>query len=902
MLGAIGFAAPWFLLALLALPLVWLLLRITPPQPVAIRFPAIRFLFGLRQDDDASERTPPWMLLLRLLIAALLVLAAARPILAPGALLEGQGEVVLAIDDGWASARHWPAMQAAARAVLEEAARRDRPVRLLTTAPGPDGAPPGPGAGPLAAGDAAAAVAALEPKPWPTDRRAAAAAVQAFDMRRPAAAIWIGDGLEEGAAYGFAEALQRLGRLDVLRPEPEARARLLRPPKREARRVAVRVERAGRRGAETVTVEALDEDGLRLAAVEVAFAEGETSASASIERPDELLNRVARFRLAGEAGAGAAALVGSDWRRRKVGLAATGAAGHPLLDDGHYLRAALAPFATVEEAPVAELLEAGVSALLLTDAAETGRAERDRLAEWVEAGGVLLRFAGPRLAESGAELLPAPLRRGRRELGGALSWAQPQRLGAFSGAGPFAGLEPVGDIAVTRQVLAEPGPELAQRSWAVLEDGTPIVTGARMGEGWTALVHTSANADWSTLALSGLYPQMLARLAALGRGTAGLGGPLEPARMLDGFGRLTEPGPAVMPLPDVGTVAPPPGPFAPPGLYGREGGFRAVNLGDALPAPAPLAGLPSGTVERGLAPGRERPLTSWLLLACLLLLLADGLASLAYRGYLPLGTKAALAALLFVGFGGGGGLQAQEEPWKLASELHLAYVLTGDAEVDETSRAGLAGLSRVLSERTMVEPAAPQAVDVERDELAFFPMLFWPVSASQPLLSDAARARLADYVATGGMLVFDTRDSSAVGGRFDIRGAAMTPERERLRKLLAGMRVPPLTAVPPDHVLTRSFYLLQSFAGRYAGGAVWVERAASSRTDGVTGYLIGSHDWAAAWAEDSHGRPLFAVTPGGERQREAARRFGVNLVMHVLTGNYKADQVHVPAILRRLDG
>ncbi len=893
-LGAIGFAAPWFLLALLALPLVWLLLRITPPQPVATRFPAIRFLFGLRQDDDTSERTPPWMLLLRLLIAALLVLAAARPILAPGSLLEGRGEVLLAIDDGWASAPQWPAMQAAARAVLEEAARRDRPVRLLTTAPGADGRPPD-AVGPLAAGDAAAAVAALQPKPWPTDRSAAAAALQALGLSGPAAAIWVSDGLEEGAAGGFAAVLQRLGSLDLLRPEPEARARLLRPPERKARRVTVRVERAGLR-AETVTVEALDEEGLRLAALEAVFAEGEAAATATVERPDELLNRVARFRIAGEAGAGAAALVGSDWRRRKVGLAATGAAGHPLLDDGHYLRAALAPFATVEEAPVEELLEAGVSALLVTDAVEIGRSARDSLAEWVEAGGVLLRFAGPRLAESGAELLPTPLRRGRRELGGALSWAQPQRLGAFSGAGPFAGLEPAGDIAVTRQVLAEPGPELAQRSWAVLADGTPIVTGARMGEGWTALVHTSANADWSTLALSGLYPQMLARLAALGRGTVGLDGPLEPARMLDGFGRWAEPGPAVMPL----SGAAPPGPFAPPGLYGRDGGFRAVNLGDGLAAPAPLAGLPPGVVERGLAPGGERPLVPWLLLACLLLLLADGLASLAYRGYLPLGAKAALAALLFAGFGGGG--SQAEEPWKLASELHLAYVLTGDAEVDETSRAGLAGLSRVLAERTMVEPAAPQAVDVERDELAFFPMLFWPVAASQPPLSDRARARLADYVATGGMLVFDTRDSGAVGGRFDGRGTAMTPERERLRELLAGMRVPPLTAVPPDHVLTRSFYLLQSFAGRHAGGPVWVERAASSRTDGVTGYLIGAHDWAAAWAEDAHGRPLFAVTPGGERQREEARRFGVNLVMHALTGNYKADQVHVPAILRRLDG
>ena len=898
-LGAIGFAAPWFLLGLLALPLVWLLLRITPPQPIATRFPAIRFLFGLRQDDDTSERTPPWMLLLRLAIVALLVLAAARPILAPGSLLAGRGEVVLAIDDGWASAPRWRAMRASALAVLDEAARRDRAVRLLATAPGADGAPPE-AAGPFTAGDAAAAVTAMEPKPWPADRAAATEVLRAMDLPGAATAIWVSDGLESGGAAGFAGALQRLGSLDVLRPEPEARARLLRLPEREAGRVTVRVERAGG-GARTLAVEALDEEGLRLASAELAFDEGETSASASIERPDELLNRIARFRIGGEAGAGATALVGSDWRRRKVGLVAPGAAGHPLLDDQHYLRAALAPVATVIEAPVDALLEAGVGALVLTDAAAPKRAERDRLAAWVEAGGVLLRFSGPRLAESGAELLPVPLRRGRRELGGALTWARPQRLGAFSGTGPFAGLEPAADIAVTRQVLAEPGPELSERSWAVLADGTPVVTGARLGEGWTVLVHTSANADWSTLALSGLYPQMLARLAVLGRGTGGLDGPLAPARLLDGFGRWAEPGPAVLPLPAAWTGAEPPGPSMPPGLYGRAGGFRAVNLGGSLAAPEPLAGLPQGVVERALGPGREQPLTPWLLLACIALLLLDGVASLAYRGYLPLGAQAALAALLLAGIGGGEA-QAQTPAEKIASEVHLAYVVTGDAEVDETSRAGLAGLIRVLSERTMVEPGAPQPVDVERDELVFFPLLFWPVAASQPPLSDTARARLAAYVATGGMLVFDTRDHGAAAGGFDIRGGLVTPERDRLRRLLAGMRVPPLTAVPPDHVLTRAFYLLQSFAGRHEGGTVWVERSASRRNDSVTGYLIGSNDWAAAWAEDEHGRPLFAVTPGGERQREAARRFGINLVMHALTGNYKADQVHVPAILRRLDG
>ena len=64
--------------------------------------------------------------------------------------------------------------------------------------------------------------------------------------------------------------------------------------------------------------------------------------------------------------------------------------------------------------------------------------------------------------------------------------------------------------------------------------------------------------------------------------------------------------------------------------------------------------------------------------------------------------------------------------------------------------------------------------------------------------------------------------------------------------------------------------------------------------------IVGGNDWAAAWAVDDSNRPLYSVEPGGERQREIAYRFGINLVMYTLTGNYKADQVHAPALIERL--
>ncbi|MDA0262408.1 MAG: DUF4159 domain-containing protein, partial [Proteobacteria bacterium] len=188
-----------------------------------------------------------------------------------------------------------------------------------------------------------------------------------------------------------------------------------------------------------------------------------------------------------------------------------------------------------------------------------------------------------------------------------------------------------------------------------------------------------------------------------------------------------------------------------------------------------------------------------------------------------------------------------------------------------------------------------------RDELSFFPLLYWAIDARQPDLSSKAQGKIDTYLRTGGTIIFDTRDQATVTPSLTRGGTSSNgPGTQRLRQILQFLDLPPLTIVPDNHVLTRAFYLMREFPGRWAGGRVWVERHAGGVNDGVSPIIIGSNDWAAAWAIDDQGRPLAAVVPGGERQREMAFRFGVNLVMYALTGNYKADQVHVPAILERL--
>jgi hypothetical protein len=239
---------------------------------------------------------------------------------------------------------------------------------------------------------------------------------------------------------------------------------------------------------------------------------------------------------------------------------------------------------------------------------------------------------------------------------------------------------------------------------------------------------------------------------------------------------------------------------------------------------------------------------------------------------------------------------------KASLQTHLAYVITGDPQIDQASAEGLAGLSTVLRSRTALEPAEPMGIDIDKDELSFFPILYWPVREDASPLSDATLAKVDAFMKQGGLIVFDTRDQAT-----SILGAGA--QNKGLAQLIGQLDVPPLEPVPENHVLTKSFYLMRSFPGRFDGGTLWVEAEPASetdrsersrRTDGVSALVITSNDFASAWALDSSNHPLYPVVPGGEVQREMAFRAGINIVMYALTGNYKADQVHVPALLERL--
>ena len=888
------------------LPAIFWLLRVTPPTPRRVVFPPLRLMLGLSAREETPARTPLWLLLFRLLIASLVIFALAEPMLGETRAARAANPLVLLVDNDWTAAHNWKARDDAMAEALRGAARDDRAVTIVPTANVVQNISL------LNAGQAGRMARMMVPQPWTPNRERAVRALAKTNFAAKPDILWLSDGLDHGEANEIVSHLSKLGNLKIVIDGPGQGPLALLPPANGPDGFTVNATRASDQSERTVEIEALGQHGEVLSTAQLKFERGKTEASVKLPLPLELRNRTARIAATNENAAGAVQLLDSSNRRRSVGLisASSSESQQPLLSDVFYIERALSPYADLHKGAIDEVLSRGVSVLMLADIGKVVGADHDKVARFVEDGGVLVRFAGARMTDGTDDLIPVRLRGGGRYLDGALAWAEPQHLAAFPNSSPFSGLAIPRDVTISRQILAEPSVELGPRTWARLADGTPLVTAVQRGKGWVVLFHVTASPAWSSLPLSGLYVDMLRRLLELTNGAPpaaiNANASLAPVQTLDGFGHLQKAPAEALPLRgnQIGKMRP--SATDPPGYYGNEGAEIALNAvnSDFSFTPLDVARLSTEYYTASSAFSLSAP----LLATALALLLADALVSLALRGLLtvPRGVLARSASvILFLVLLAPQARADDAFDMKAALDTRLAYVKTGVSDVDTMSKAGLVGLDVALTQRTSYEPQEPMGVDLEKDDLSFFPLLYWPMDPREKDLSPAAISKLTDYMKNGGTILFDTRDLT-LGA---VRGAQSSGE-QMLRRIASKLDLPPLEPIPPDHVLTKAFYLLQSFPGRWDGGKVWVEKlppadpdagpSPARGGDGVSPVIIGSNDWAAAWAVDQQGRPLVAVVPGGEHQREMAYRFGVNVVMYAFTGNYKTDQVHVPALLERL--
>ncbi len=899
-LGPVLFSAPLALLALIGLPLLWFILRATPPQPRSAELPSLALFEDLAHREETPDQTPWWIILLRLLAITLAILGLARPVWSPPSpeAAEGQGDVLLLMDNDWLAATNWSQRQSAALDVVS-GLDLDRGIYLLPTSQSSSAEPL---ANRLTVQEARTRIRAMRPVAWRPDFAAVTEAVSEFDETEET--IWIthaqaGDGHE-----GLTRQLVDDGPVSVI-SIPADRLIAIEALSVSTAGPVLSLIRTDDDESRSVTLTAYDENGRSVASVEGQFASGEVTADVEFPLPEDLQARISHFKVLGQSSAAAVWYWEGASRTRRVGLLSGSSSIQPLLTDTYYVKKALAPFSTIFEGTLDELLAEDLGAIVLTDIGQLPEDSLATLSGWVDEGGVLIRFAGPRMAAQSDTLLPVQLRRASRAFDSALSWDSPQKLSDFPDTSPFATIPAPANVVVRRQVLAQPGPELAARTWARLEDGTPLVTADRYGDGRLILFHVTAGPDWSDLPLSGAFVELLRRVTLpsreLGGMTVSAETSLAPRFWLDGFGSVISPAGNARPIQHDELENLHPSAIHPAGVYEGSAVSLPLNAGSGF-TPNAMTSWPGGVTLTSVEARTGEALAGLLLAIAAGLLLIDLIVSLILAGKLSLpsrgrsGAAGVIVGLSLVGLSplpGDAHAQQEAESPQAALNLHFAYVPTGESDLDRRAERGLAGLTDILFRRTTVEPAEPMAVDLETSPLDLYPLILILLPDSGMEISAQAKERLASYLRNGGALIVDTRAGGSVrsSGSFD----------PRLADLLDGLDLPPLKRVDEDHVLNRSFYILQGFDGRFPDRPLWIEDTTSEnrRGDGISTIFISDADFTSAWAIDQRRRPLFSVE-GGERNREMAYRTGVNIVMYILTGNYKDDQVHLPSLLERM--
>ena len=911
-LFGITFLNPWLLSALLILPVLYFLLRVMPPPPKSVVLATSYFLEGLTTQKRTTSKTPWWLLLLRILILTCIIFAFAHPISNKNTDFASDAPLLIVLDNSWAGASNWSDIIGKGKEILRIAEETAQPAAILLTTP----------LGGEAetifrdfqdAGSIYNFLSSQQPQPWEPEfsslRKHAENIVDGSGATFKT--VWLSSGIRYSGEQGVQQYLSAESKdISLFMPSPD-RSPLVIKKSTSERKSDYIVQRAyGANDTTRRTLLGVGRQNTIFAQESFSFTGNALNAEVVLNLPENTSESdINKVRIAAHDSASGTYLLSGESSEKVVGIA-TGESSEQNLslnDSSYYLSKALQPYATVVLEPFSEMVENGlekISVLIMPDISSAPPEALQKLEKWVNQGGVLLRFAGPSMSQKDMLPVPVPIQKGERVMGGGLTWEGTQKLSMFPENSPFSDLSVTNDITVRKQILARPLNSKTSSVWAQLEDGTPFITASQKKAGLVAMVHTTADPSWSDFALSGLYVDVLRRFVEMGGSaeqvfdiTEAGGRYLKPVRVLNGFGVMTDPPAYAESIKDTEFKRKRATSTTPPGLYSDGVVTAALNIGDYAPNPAPVTAAGENTNISYYTGEIQKDYKNALLTLAFILFLADWIImifmtrlwdsltrhKLFSKSKMNL-TSLLLAACLAVFFypSVSKAQPSQNTLLENMSSLHLAYIESGSALKDSKMREGLRNLGDFLTKRTSVEPAGVRAIDLENDDILFYPFLYWIITPQTEILSASAVSKLQNYMNNGGIIVIDLENPRAV--------TEGSPELTNIFKVLNGLDIPPLSPLSKDHTLKRSFYLLDTLSGRYDSQEIWSGYNPSLSKDNVDTFILTGNDLAGRWAS----------TNGSDYGGELAIRSGINLTLYALTGNYKSDQLHLPLILERL--
>ena len=861
-MSSVQLTYPLFLILLVLLPFLWRFLRHMPPAPRRVFFGGTMLLQQKAMRSEKKKHNV-WLLLLRLLAVALMIVAASQPRLfddtVPPSTATSDTPPLLIMDLDWASGQNFAAMQEQAVTWLDG---HGAPVLLMSSTPTTRGSllPPQ-----LMSERAARRwVQQQVPRAWFNDYEEAQSLLASVRASR---VMWVTHDMAQGGKKEFADFLAAKGDLTIaLTPLPSL--------------AIVGQPRDGAPATAIADVKSRDDSLARALSFANHKGRNQTtvtiSGSAAIDMPPLLKTRepTAELIVSDQRHAAARLLFARALPSWRLGIIA-GRQVSPLLEESHYITQASVRFSSPLTGTVQSLQQQS-RVIIRTDNVTLTPEQEESLTQWVADGGHLIRFAGSRLYHLAdnqpyAHFALTPLQQGELSERAALP------LLPFAQTSPLFDVSIPSDLTLTPHLLLREQPDSPIEIWAQLEGGIPWIVSRSHHKGRETLVLTTANTEWSDLVLSPLFPPLLERLTAVqtsfvADNTAASSGEWQALVTLNGYGERTPHDDSFFASFDTTDA---PSAAHPPGLYRHRlnGITVAHNLGDHIDDLTPFSDFPASArfAHDGNSTQPIIDLAPYLALVALLLWLMD-LWLLRFLSYLIL----VLIVLPSPSWG-----DISDDGWRAAS--HPTIGIISQTTVPSWLHQALKGISDTTSQRTTTDMATPRIVDLQSDTLPLYPMLYWRFADGMKPLDKNQAARLNRYMEQGGILLLDVSDWE---------GDVTTMTRHLV--------IPPLVPMPYDHALTRAFYLLER-APNFNSQDVWLSRQPHPLHDHVSPVIVLNHDYARMWLAyhvSRHSSSPFAAPPAASV--DGAVRFGVNLILYGLTGQYKKDQVHLDIILKRL--
>ena len=882
---------------LITLPIIFLLIKYYPPKPKKRVYSSFFLLKNIINRNTIKTNFPLWLLLFRLLICFLIILFFSDPYFKKDQQTENYENYIIISDNAWSKASNWQNYKNIVKEISLEAENNSKKIHLY--------------------------LASNEDLFDPVIFRSQNEISEYLNKNPPIAKQITRENINEILKmnnffktskvffiYSNYDSSSKNAQLETLRLieennpatiiiNPVEKITYLKEVAINNEKVEIKIKRIGIYNNQDLTLEIYDKNEDILFKKKYYFNKNVDEFKLIESFPIETINQFFKITILNESHAGAHYYLDDYRKSLSIGIVAENDSfiEKPLLSPIYYLKKSLDKDHIINFAPIDKLIDNNKSIIFLPSDSKLEKSDIQKLKSWIQSGGTLIKFSDKKIvSQKNLYFDGVAYFQSLREIATDFSLQNNLSIKSFEKDSIFSNLKIPADLIFKKQLIIDGfAPDIS--ILASLEDQSPLITMKNLGVGKVILFHITSNNEWSNLPLSSLFRDIISRLLFIPKLQKYKNSEdLTLKSAINSFGKLAEPLKNYTLRNNFGEIKIYPSSRNPAGIYENENFSIALNLSTNLNTETFLSNSTEKIIIKNNYQKNILKLNSLILSLIFIMFFIDMIISiimkknLLQKSMLKNLNLIAFACIIFVICIGQKKIYAEEN----YNGIYLAYVRSEDPLLNQIANSGLEKLKEYLIERTSISPKGVKEINLATDKLFYYPLIYWQISEIVPRLNNETIEKIKNYFETGGIILFDFINLSK-----SFYSESET-QLEILKSLFSDLGIDSLQQVNKDHTLTRSYYLLDNYPGRFDNKILLIDTENLDKKDGVSSAVVGLNHWIGAWAVDENNYPLYQAVPGGERQRELSFRFGINLIMYALTGNYKSDQIHNKSILKRL--